>query len=282
MKIKFLVSLLFFVLAVNVFSSQSDGICSVNIGQFEISMLVERENPGNPAILAGADDAIIKQYLPSGGYTQSTNTFLIKAPGMNILVDTGFGQAVFDKMKILGVSPDQIDAVLLTHLHPDHIGGLQKDGQAIFTKAKIYVSNRELEYFTKTQVNRAAVAALEPYGARVISFEPAQLGSVLNELLPGIFPIALYGHTPGHTGYLLQSGGAQFIIGGDFLHVAAVQFAHPEISTTYDMDRTAAAQSRQTLLEYAAKNKIPVGGMHIVYPGFGMVETAGDGFSFVP
>ncbi|MCL2478398.1 MAG: MBL fold metallo-hydrolase [Treponema sp.] len=279
---KFMIVFLLFIAAIYGFASENDGIFTLNVGQFEISMMVERENPGNAGILAGTDPAILSQYIPAAGFTFSTNTFLIKSPGMNILVDTGFGQAVFQKMQALGVTPDQIDVVLLTHLHPDHIGGLQKNGQALFSKAKIYVSAAELEYFTKTQVNQAAVAALAPYGDRVNSFEPSQLGSALKELIPGIYPIALPGHTPGHTGYLVQNGGASFIIGGDFLHLALVQFPHPEISSSYDMDKATAAQSRTAILEYAAKNNIPIGGMHIAYPGCGTVEKSGSGYKFNP
>ena len=282
MRSKILISLLLAAMAVNVFAAENDGICSFKIGQFEIHMLVERENPGNAGILVGANEAILRGYIPSSGFTHSTNTFLIKGPGTNILVDTGFGQAVFEKMRILGVTPDQVDAVLITHLHGDHIGGLQKDGQAVFSRARIYISNRELEHFTKIQVNQGAVNALATYGNRVIAFEPSPLGASMRELIPGIFPFANYGHTPGHTAYLVQSGNARLIIGGDFLHVALVQFPYPEISASYDMDQNAAAFSRRQLLEFAVRNRIPVGGMHIVFPGFGMVENFGNGFRFLP
>ena len=282
MKKIILASLFLGLMAVVGFSAESDGICSFQIGQYEIHVLVERENPGNAGVLVGASDSLLRQYIPSGGFTHSTNTFLIKGPGQIILVDTWFGQAVFEKMKILGVSPDQVDAVLLTHLHGDHIGGLARDGQAVFSKARIYLSARELEYFTKTQVNQGAVNALAPYGSRVITFDPPELGSVLSELIPGIYPIAAYGHTPGHSAFLVQSGSARLIIGGDFLHVALVQFPHPDISASYDMDQKAAAEFRRKILEYAVANRIPLGGMHIVFPGFGMVEPLRGGFRFLP
>ena len=282
MEIKKLFVLLLGFIALSGFAAESDGICSFRIGQFEIHMLVERENPGNAGILVGANEAFLRQYIPADGFTHSTNTFLIKAPGQNILVDTGFGQAVIEKIRMLGVTPAQVDAVLLTHLHGDHIGGLQRDGQAVFPNAKIYLSARELEHFTKTQVNQGAVAALAPYGNNVVTFDPAALNSVLRELIPGIFPIANYGHTPGHTVFLVQSGNGRLIIGGDFLHVALVQFANPDMSATYDMDQREAALSRRQILDFAAQNRIPIGGMHIVFPGFGLIEKQGNGFVFLP
>jgi len=282
MKGKMIFGLLFGALAAAGFTQESEGIFFYRVGQFEVYMLVEAQREGNAGILVGADQATLSRYIPAGGFSQSTNVFLIKAPGRNILIDTGFGTTIFDKMKKLGVEPDQIDAVLLTHLHGDHIGGLQKDGVPLFPKAKIYLSVRERNYWTVTNVNQGAVAALAPYGSNVETFEPGALGTVLRELLPGITPIAAYGHTPGHTIFLIENGGSKLIVIGDLLHVALVQFPLPEISATYDQDQRAAAETRRQTMDYAARNTIPVGGMHMVYPAVGTVRAAGQGFSFTP
>jgi glyoxylase-like metal-dependent hydrolase (beta-lactamase superfamily II) len=262
-------------------ASESDGIFSLKVGKYEVIMMVEAQREGNASILVGADNATLERYIPETGFLHSTNVFLIKTPTQNILVDTAFG-GFTEKMKNLGVEPDQIDTVLITHLHGDHFGGLQIDGQAVFPKAKIYLSSRELEYFTKTQVNNGAVAALAPYGSNVETFEPGQLGSRLNEIVSGIYPIAAYGHTPGHTIFLVENGKDKLLITGDFLHVALVQFPMPDISATYDMDQEAAAAVRRQILDYSARNKIPVGGMHMVYPAIGSVEADGTGYKFIP
>ncbi|MDR0495222.1 MAG: MBL fold metallo-hydrolase [Treponema sp.] len=262
-------------------SSESDGIFHCKVGQFDVFMLVEAQREGNAGILVGADEALLSQYIPAGGFMHSTNAFLIKTPTQNILVDTAFG-GIFEKMKKLGVEPDQVDAVLITHLHGDHFSGLQKDGAAALSKAKIYLAAREYAYFTETQVNDGAVAALAPYDGNIVTFEPATLGSTLSAILPGISPIANYGHTPGHTVYLVENGKDKLIIAGDFLHIALLQFPVPNISASYDMDKEEAAVSRRQILDYAATNKIPIGGMHIVYPGLGSVEADGDGYKFVP
>jgi glyoxylase-like metal-dependent hydrolase (beta-lactamase superfamily II) len=265
-------------------ASESDGIFTYKLGQFEVYMLVESERTGNADILVGADKAILERYIPKNGFKHTANAFLVKAQGKNYLFDTGTGAGgvIFDKVKKLGVANDKVDAIFITHLHGDHFGGLQKDGKALYPNAKLYLSAKEHEYFTKTNINQGAVAALAPYSSRLTTFEPGEFGSSLKELLPGISPIASYGHTPGHTIYLLENGGAKLIIAGDYLHIALVQFPNPDISASYDMDKQAAAASRRQILDYSAKNKVPIGGMHVVYPGIGTVEPDGNGYRFTP
>ena len=270
-------------------ADENDGIFSFQVGQFEVYLLVESEREGNASILVGADESILRRFVPPQGFKHTANAILVKAPKQNILIDTGTGAGgvIIDKIKKLGVEPDKVNAVLLTHLHGDHFGSLQKDGKAAFPKAKIYLSARELEYFTQTNPNQGAIAALAPYGKNVITFESGDLaalaaGKKLKTVLSGITPIAAYGHTPGHTIFLIEDSKEKFLVIADLLHVALVQFPVPEISATYDVDQKMAASTRRQVLDYAAKNKIPVGGMHIVYPGIGDVSADGEGFKFTP
>jgi glyoxylase-like metal-dependent hydrolase (beta-lactamase superfamily II) len=264
--------------------SESDGIFSYKLGQFEVYMLVEGERDGNADILVGADKALLERYIPASGFKHTANAFLVKAPGKNYLFDTGTGTGgvIFDKVKKLGVESDKVDSVFITHLHGDHFGGLQKDGAALYPNARLYVPEKDHKYFIKTNVNQGAVAALAPYNNRLTIFEPGAFSSSFTELLPGVIPVANYGHTPGHTVYILESNESRLIIGGDYLHIALVQFPNPDISASYDMDKQAAAASRRQILDYAAKNKIPIGGMHVVYPGIGIVEANGNGYKFTP
>ena len=282
MKRTMIFGLLLGAIAAGSFGADNDGTFSYRLGQFEVHMLVDAQREGNTGILIDADQALLNRSIPAGGFMHSTNVFLIKTPEHTILIDTGFGNVIFDKMNDLGVNPEDIDIVLITHLHGDHIGGLQRNGTALFPNAKVYVAAREHEHFTRTQVNQGAVAALAAYGANVITFEPSELGSTLRELLPGITAIANYGHTPGHTVFLVQNGGARLIIAGDFLHVALVQFLNPDISATFDVNPAAAAASRRQILAWASANRIPIAGMHIVYPGIGTVEAEGNGYRFLP
>jgi glyoxylase-like metal-dependent hydrolase (beta-lactamase superfamily II) len=279
-----LMGMLFGIAASAVNADENDGIFSYKTGQFEVYVLVESERDGNANILPGVDKSILDRYIPASGFKHSANAVLVKAPGQNILIDTGTGAGgiIIEKIKKLGVQPENVDAVLITHLHGDHFGSLQINGTAVFPKAKVYLSVKEFEYFTKTNVNQGAAAALAPYNSQTVTFEPAELGQTLSEILPGISPIAAYGHTPGHTVLLLENNGEKLLIIGDLLHIALVQFPVPEISASYDMDQNAAASIRRQVLDYAAKNNIPVAGMHIVYPAVGNVSVDGTGFKFTP
>jgi len=255
------------------------------VGQFEVFLLVEAERDGNAGILIGADEEIISRYIPAEGFKHTANAYLVKASGKNILIDTGTGAGdiIIEKIKNLDVKLEDVSAVIITHLHGDHFGSLQRDGNAVFPNATVYLSENELEYFTVTNVNENAVNALAPYKDKTVTFTPGELGSdALSEILPGITPIAAYGHTPGHTIFLIQNGDEKLLVIADLLHVALIQFPIPEISAIYDVDPVEAAQIRREVLAYAAENKIPVAGMHIVKPGIGNVEADGNGFKFIP
>jgi glyoxylase-like metal-dependent hydrolase (beta-lactamase superfamily II) len=260
-----------------------NNIFACKVGSFEVWTLVEnRRQGGIPSFLIGADKAALDRYYPAGTSVSETNTFLIRGGGKIILVDTGFGTTLFDNMKTLGIGPETVDAVLLTHMHGDHIGGLQKDGRALFPKAKVYLAQQERDYWTKTNINQGAVAALAAYPNKVETFRPGELGTRIAELIPGVSPIAAFGHTPGHTLFMVESAGQKLLIWGDLMHAEQIQFSRPEISVTYDTDPVAAAACRKKILEYAAANNISIAGMHLAYPAIGKVSAGGGGYRLTP
>ncbi|MDR2393815.1 MAG: MBL fold metallo-hydrolase [Treponema sp.] len=258
-----------------------DTIFTCQVGDWEVHLLVEYAGQGSRSILLGASEEVLHRYIPGGTYQAETHTLLIRSPDRIILVDTGFGGKVFEHLKTLGIDPSQVDAVLLTHMHPDHIGGLQREGKALFPRAAVYLAQQKKAYWTETAAHHGAVAALAPYGSRVRTFLPNPIEAA-EELLPGVRVIAAFGHTPGHTLYQVASQGQKLLIWGDLMHVQDIQFPLPAISVSYDTDPQAAGAVRKQVLAYAAENHIPVAGMHLRYPAIGRVSPDGAGYQFSP
>jgi glyoxylase-like metal-dependent hydrolase (beta-lactamase superfamily II) len=253
----------------------NDGVFLYKVGSIEVYTMVETSGAGRPSVLIG-DKALVDRYLPSGGYKSATNTFLVRSSSGVTIIDTGFGGAIFDRMKDLGVKPEDVTSVLLTHTHGDHTGGLVKNGKASFPLAKLYISRQEYDW-----ANATTKALFAAYDGRLEYFLPGTL-DVPRAIVPGIGAAAAFGHTPGHTVYLIQSGGSRLLVWGDLIHVQDVQFPAPQVAVTYDSDAKAAVEARQTVMAWAAANKTPIAGHHLVYPAMGYVESDGQGYRFVP
>ena len=250
------------------------------IGDITVSLLSEGESSRNTDILISVTPEMIQKYIPTGTYTTGMNAILLQTPEGNILIDTGLGKNLFTNLSLLQVSPDSIQTVLLTHMHGDHIGGLVKDGKAAFPNATVYLSEKEKAFWTGKKPDE--VLALYP--GRVQTFTPEDLSSAKTELFPGITPIASYGHTPGHTSYLIENSQQKLMVWGDLTHVTPIQFPVPTAAVTYDTDPAQAIVTRQAFFSYLAQTNIPVAGMHRPMPGFGIVanDPESDGYILLP
>lgn len=247
------------------------------VGDIRVDMLPEVQRMGKQDILLGVSSEDIAKFIPSGTYPSAVAVFLVRTPNRTILIDTGYGTKVAENLAFCGVKPEDIDAVLITHSHGDHIGGLLKDGAPAFPNASVYIAKPEYEW------SESVREKLAPY-RKVEQFTPGGLESG-DELIPGIRPIAAYGHTPGHTLFMIGSKGRRLLVWGDLTHAMAIQMPMPGISVTYDKNPVEAAVSRRAVLKYVSDNKIPVGGMHIAFPGMGRVAPdpkSPNGYSFDP
>ena len=197
------------------------------------------------------------------GVPSSMNCFLLKTEGKTILLDAGLGapfSQMLPKLEKLGVTPRELELVYITHLHPDHIGGLLKDGKVTFPKAQVYVNRVEAEAWQVMNGDNAKLpkAVLGAYKDRLHLFEAG------DTLEGGVKSIAAYGHTPGHTVFQKDS----ILVIADLIHGAALQLKHPEYCPSYDMDADAARQSRLRILKYARENNLTMYGMHLPAPGY--------------
>ena len=256
-------------------AQETPDVFTYKVGSIGVSLLSEGQATGNSSIFLGATPEMIQECLPDGGYPRSCNAFLVRLPGKNILVDTGFGRNLFNNLKSLGVTPEQIDAVLITHFHVDHTGGLLKDGQATFPKAELYLSKMEHDHAVSGNEN--ARKQIEAYQSRLRLIEPPEIDATPLVLFPGLQAVAAYGHTPGHTLYMVVSGAEKLLIWGDLTHAMAIQMPYPQVAMTYDTNPEMAIAARKKVLEYVAANNIVIAGMHNAFPGMGKLTKKPEG-----
>ena len=259
-------------------AQENPNIFTYKLGAAEVCLLSEGQATGNSSIFVGATPEMIQKSLPDGSYPRSCNAFLVRIAGKNILVDTGMGRPLLDNLKSVGVTPEQINAVLITHAHGDHTGGMLKDNVAVFPNAELYISQLEHDYCMNGDArNAGARKVIEAYQSKLRLFQPVEIDAQPQSLFTGIQAVAAYGHTPGHTLYMVESGSEKMLIWGDLTHAMAIQMPYPQVAMTYDTNSDMAIAARKKVLEYVAKNNIPVAGMHTAFPGMGKITKAPDG-----
>ena len=245
---------------------------------------------------------LVHRYVPEGkpGLQTAVNAYLVQVGGRKVLVDAGtadcFGAGlgqVLGNLKAAGFTPEQVDDVLLTHAHPDHLCGvLGADGKPAYPKATLWVDHAEAAYWQGAQAEAGTPKtlafivgqtrrALDAYaaGGRLRTFSPGD-----GTLPAGIQALATHGHTPGHSAYLIDGGDtpSKLLVWGDLVHFHAVQFARPTASYEVDVDRKQAIASRRRMMQRAAAEGWWVAGAHLPFPGLGHVRTEAKAYAWVP
>lgn len=221
----------------------------------------------NSLFYGEADSAKVDSLSPEGSVPSSISCFIVETQGKKVLFDTGNGTErggmLLKRLDSIGVKPESIDFLVITHFHGDHIGGMTDGGKPVFTRAEVYVPEAERIYwkYMSNQNAKAAADAMAVYSGKVHCFK-------YTDALPlGIKPLAAPGHTPGHTVY--QMG--RLLIVGDLMHGFDLQIQDPGICPSYDMDRRKATESRKKYIDYIRKNKLVTAGMH--FPGNGVKDS---------
>jgi glyoxylase-like metal-dependent hydrolase (beta-lactamase superfamily II) len=280
--------------------TQAPGWYRLMVGTVEVTALndgtvdlpVDKLLQARPGLVAKD----LKQNFQKLPLETSFNAWLINTGDRLILIDAGagplFGPTVgklVAQIRAAGYQPEQVDDILITHMHPDHVGGLAANGERVFPNATVHAHKRDADYWlSQAKADAApadakgffqgAVASLTPYvkAERFKSFDKD------GQVVPGIRATAAHGHTEGHTIYALESQGQRLVFIGDLIHVASVQLASPGITIAFDTDQPAAAKARAHVFSELASNGTLVAVSHFSFPGIGHLRKAGKGYRWVP
>ena len=282
--------------------TQAPGYYRMMLGDFEITALSDGTSPMAAIMIdepEGETRSAMSKAFRDIPTETSTNAYLINTGSKLILVDTGAGSLLVpslghlvENLKASGYRPEQVDEIYLTHLHPDHIGGLMAGDSLVFPNATVFADKHDPDLWLSQALMdaapkdgmagqrrwRMAMASLNPYVARgkFRTFD----GST--NLEPGLKAIAAPGHTPGHTMYAIESKGQKLLLWGDIIGAEPVQFTEPNVATKFDNDGKVASEQRNKALQDASRQGYWVAGAHISFPGIGHVRTDAGTYTFVP
>ena len=232
-------------------------------------------------------------------FDMSYNAYLVNTGDRLVLIDTGTGGKLEESpyfkgagrllanLQAAGYQPEQVQEIYISHLGPDHVGGLVQGSNRVFPNATLRASSREVASFMQKQSPEIEAkdwrlkfwrGLFDPY-INAGKFLPFEQDTVL---VPGVRSLFTYGHTRGHTSYVVESKGQTLLILGDVVLVGAIQFGRPSLETSFDVDRPAGAATRERVMQMVSRNDWWIAGAHLSFPGIGRVRAGATGYRFFP
>lgn len=247
------------------------------------------------ATLDSVKGALGDAFLPTDTLAIPFSATLVETGSRKILIDVGNGASgppstgrLIANLAAAGVTPAQIDTVVISHFHPDHMNGLiGTDGKPVFPNAAVMAPEVEFAFWLDDRRMNAAPDAVKglfemargifgPIAKQVQRYRDGQ------EIAPGITALAAPGHTPGHMAFTLASGNAQMLVLSDTALNPVLFARNPDWSVVFDLDKDMARETRRRLLDRAASDRLLIAGYHFPFPAAGHVERDGNGFDYVP
>lgn len=281
--------------------TQAPGYYRTFVGDFEVTALSDG-TVGLPVdkLLKGIshrnlEKALDYHHLPLPVET-SVNGFLVNTGDKLVLIDTGAGSLfgptlgkLVSNLKAAGYQPEQVDEIIITHMHPDHVGGLAVNDQRVFPNAVVRAEQEDADHWLSSDnlakapddakgFFQGAQAMLKPY-VDAGMFKPFKGDT---ELLPGIRAEVTHAHTPGHSTIAVESKGQRLLIIGDLIHVASVQFDHPKVSIAFDSDNKHAVKQRIKVFNKLSRDGDLAAAAHLSFPGMGHIRKTAIGYEWLP
>lgn len=282
-------------------AKQAPGFYRYKVGDIEVTAIndgfAKRPLEGfvKNAELSLVQQAMKDAFLPSDALPITFNTLVLNQNGQLTLIDTGNGDSGaptagtwMANFRAAGFDPAQVDTVVFSHFHGDHINGFRlKDGTAVFPKAEALVPATEWDFWMDDGKMAQAPDGMKgafqgvrrvfaPIAKDVKRYEAGK------EIVPGLTAVAAPGHTPGHTAYMLSSGNGKLMIMSDLTNHPALFVRNPDWSAIFDMDADQARATRRRMLDMAATERAQVAFYHAPFPATGFIAKDGNGFALVP
>ena len=280
---------------------QVPGFYRLKVGDLEVTALFDGPGVFDVNWLNGEKtkaDVLKALHEDSHTLDVADTGYLVNTGKQLILVDAGsgtwFGGGKFGhlagNLRSAGYTPEEVDIVLVTHLHSDHIGGLATpDGKIVFPNADIYVAKADSDFWLSPEIAAKAPKDAQQFfqSAQGIAAPYIKAGkwhtfSDSDQIVDGMQIVPLRGHTPGHTGYEFSSQGKKILFWGDVMHVQRLQLPDPKITVVFDVDPTAALATRDQLLRKLANEDVLIAGPHMLFPGLGRLHNESGTYRWAP